>query len=318
VAALETKLKEVEAGLKGVVAQGEGEGYQADMKRLREIIVMYAEPRVMETRAKVAAELIGELEAVKAERKKLGEKYAGLVAQQGKAGQDISGVMAYADERIGAFEKAAATFAAGAPTAIDGEIADVMKMAKEGVANKKPLYFSEGGGIAGRFVRIDNTLLVWKAISGEAAVKGEEQKVASARAEVKRMGDSMTAQIVAENKVPVDSYRGGDREQILGILKAKAAEGLAGKEVLKVGINSTQWDRDTRWKWQDAQSSFYKIDVSRMQGWILVKDGAEMAAVHYVDFAKDHLKGDAVSAGFLDDPKGEVYVTHRVLLKNVR
>jgi hypothetical protein len=319
-AALEAKLKEVEGGLKGVVATGEGEGYQTDMKRLREITVTYGDPRrVLETRAKLAVELIGQLPAVKEERKKLGEKYAGLVAQKGKPGQDISGVMAYADEQVGAFEKAEAAFAAAAPGRIDGALSELQKLAKEGVDNKKPLYFGEKGGIVQRFDQVDNELMVWKAIAGEAAVKGAADKVAAARADVKRMGETMLADIVATNGPPVDSYCGADREQLLGMLKAKATEGFGGKaEVLKVGLNSTQWDRDTRWKWQDAQSSFYKIDVSRMQGWVLVKASADMAAVYHVNFSKDHMKGDAIDAYFFDDPKGEVGVRQKVLMKNVK
>jgi hypothetical protein len=51
--------------------------------------------------------------------------------------------------------------------------------------------------------------------------------------------------------------------------------------------------------------AFQKVDLSRIQGYVLVKFDDKTAVRYSVNMTKDHLSGDAVSAYLLDDVKAE-------------
>ncbi len=115
---------------------------------------------------------------------------------------------------------------------------------------------------------------------------------------------------------PAEQCNGADKEELIALVKAKWAEASVDAEVLKMGINSTDWRRDTRWEY--ASKTWSKVDQSRIQGFVIVKAGDDMAVVHYINLVKDHMAGDKITAWNLDDPKAEPDVSQKLLLKNVQ
>lgn len=309
------KLEEIQKGLSGVLAQGEGAGYKADFDRLKEINQTFANPQVIESNPKRAIEIIQQMEPAKAEHRRLMEKYADLLKQD--SSKDLRAVLAYFDQVYPKFEHRTKDFAASAPAAIDKDITEATEMAKSAVAEKKFLFFKETGGVAQRLSWAQTKLDIFTAID-ETAAAPSKQKLESARAEIAKMRQSLDDAIIAANDPPPDQYNGPDKAELLKIVKDKWATSGVDAPVLKVGINSKDWQRDTQWVWQRTGKYWYKIDASKSQGHVIVKLDDKTAVVHYIDLYKDHLKNDAISASFFDDPKAAVEVDRKLAVGKVK
>ncbi|HEX8912671.1 MAG TPA: hypothetical protein VF796_09965 [Humisphaera sp.] len=313
------KLRAVEAGLAGVVAQGAGDGFRADAARMKEINQMFTDVQVFRTHPGRAVDVLKQLEPAKAERQRIAATYAGLMNQPTGEAKLMREVLAYADEVIPAFEKAAAAYAADAPAAIGRDCDDVLKMAATAAADKNPAFFKDGGGIPSQLAFARTKLSVLEAASpaGDGTAKAKA-RLAATEAEVVRQRASLLDAIVAANQPPADAYAGADKAALVDIVKAKWAAAAVPGDVLRAGINSDSWTRDTRWEWSSGSKSFSKVDRSRAQGWVLVKSSPTVATVYYINLSKDHLTEDKVTAHYFDDPKAEPDVTRRVPMANVK
>ena len=60
------------------------------------------------------------------------------------------------------------------------------------------------------------------------------------------------------------------------------------------------------------------MDISRIQGHVIVKKDAATALIYHINFVKDHLAGDTITAYFFNDLKAEPEVTMKLALKNVK
>jgi hypothetical protein len=242
-----------------------------------------------------------------------------LLQQNTPQSKDMNSVLRYFDQQFGAFDAAVQQYAASAPAQITADIDAALSMGKDAVTNKKHLFFGEGGGVAQRLGWAESKVAVLAAIAPNSPdTVTAQQKLADARVAVKQMKEALTDDIIGSNKPADDRYRGPDRDHLLEIIKSKwAAEGN-GAEVLKSGINGSEWRRETRWDWSSASKAFQKVDYSKLQGYVIVKYNDTQAAAHYVNLAKDHLANDSIKAYFLNDPKEVPDLSYRMLLKNVK
>lgn len=150
----------------------------------------------------------------------------------------------------------------------------------------------------------------------EHALRHSAKAIADSAKEVSSLQASLSKEILAQNQPPEDGYRGADRDALLKLLNATwVKSGVTGK-VIKVGIIGPDWKRGVSWQWQN--DVLYKFDRSRIQGFLLVENDAKTVARHSVDFVKDHLDGDAISAGFLNDPKEKVGLTDLISKEKIK
>jgi hypothetical protein len=135
------------------------------------------------------------------------------------------------------------------------------------------------------------------------------------RAFAAKQGESLQEAIIDGNRLPDETYAGPDKAALIAMIKEKWAKEGAPGEVMKVGINSTDWLRSQRLEWQG--NSWVKYDSSSLQGFVAVKSG-DFAVVYHLNFIKNHMQNDRVTLSLFDDPKEAPIVQRKVRLKNVR
>jgi hypothetical protein len=310
--------EEVEKGLKGVVQKGSGAGYQADFKRLKEITQMFGNPQIFNTYPDGAIEIAKQIKPVKAERKRIAEKYADLLKQSTGEAEQMNSVLNYFDEQFGNFEKAANQYASEAPDEIAQAIDENVKTAKEAAAEKKLGFFGPYGGINSTFKQTEVRYNILAALQPDSPqTAAARKKIDDGYVQVKQVRASLDQELLATNRVPDDQYNGPEKQQMLDAVKAKWSESGVAGDVLKCGINSSDWKRDTYWRF-DGTDTFYKTDRSKAQGFVVVKIDNKTATIYYINLTKDHLSNDKIEAFYFDDPKAEADVTRKILLNNVK
>ncbi len=315
--AQDRKLTEIRNALAGVVAKGGGAGWKADFDRLREINATFANPQVIETQPEAAIETIKLILPVQEERKRIAAKYADLLKQTTPEAKDMNSVLRYFDEVFGRFDTALKGFVASAPAAVGKSVDDALQMGEGAVAGKKHAFFGQGGGVNQRLDEAQTRLNVLAAAAPDSpATVAARQKLEAARAKVKTMQAALHDDIVQSNQPPQDRYNGPDKAALIEIVKKKWAGSGIAAEVLRTGINSTAWQRETRWDWRAG--AFHKVDISRIQGHVVVKKDAATALVYHINLLKDHLAGDTITAYLFNDLKAEPDVTMKLAVKNVK
>ena len=114
-AEIEAKLQSVKKALKGVVEQGSGAGFKADFDRLSEISETFTNARILETVPEEGIALVQQIEPMRAERRRIGEKYGDLLKQSTPQANEMNNRLKQFDYRFEQFEKAAKEYAANAP-----------------------------------------------------------------------------------------------------------------------------------------------------------------------------------------------------------
>jgi hypothetical protein len=316
---VEKKLKAAQDGLSKNPPEAAGEGFKADFERLKEINSMFANPRVVDTDPERALEVFKQAEPTKQERQRIVQKYDALLKQNTPESRQMQTLLKYSDGVFERFEKATADFVAAAPGQIDKHIAEALDLAKQGVDGQKPAFFGAEGGVPQRLRWAEQRLAILRVAAPDSpAAKQSADKLKDARAKADEMAKAVRGAILEANRIPQERYSGADAAALRELVNQKWTKEGNGAEVIKVGLNGQTWKRDTLWQWSRADSAFHKLDRSRVQGFVVVKQPNDFAAVHYVNLVKDHLAGDAVQAHFVDSVKGEPPVENLVLIKNVK
>jgi hypothetical protein len=289
-----------------------------EFERLREMGQSFGNPQILNTQPESAIELIKQMAPAKAERQRLATKYAEALKQKSRDADQKNRVLRYFDGQFGNFEKAVNDFAAAAPEQINKDVDDALKMGQEAVANKRPLYFGEKGGVRQHLTWAQTRCNVLAAIAPDSAdTAAAKKKIEAANEQVKQMKASLNDAIIGSNTVPTDQYKGADKAQLVELVKSKWKESGVAGDVLKSGINSRDWTRDTYWRF-NGTDTFNKEDKSKLQGFVVVKTDDKLATVHYINLVKDHLASDQVTTYFFEDPKAEADVSRKILLKSIK
>jgi hypothetical protein len=310
-------LNEIKAGLSGVVAQGSGEDFKADFKRLQEINRLYEDSQLLRREPDRDIETIKQIAAVRAEPKRFAEKYAALLNQSTPEAQNMKRGLANFDQVMTDFDRRAAEWKQQIPAEIDQKLNGVIDDARRAVENKTPAWFKPENGIANSLKQTQGYVDLLAAFDPNGPdAKRAQEKIASTRAEVATIAKTMEADILEANRVPEDRFTGPDKDELVAKMKEKwAKDGLKG-DVLAAGMNSSGWQRETRWEWNG--NAWRKVDYSRTQGFIVRKLDDTTAAVYHVNFSKDHLQEDRISLGLFDDMKEEPSIERKILIKNIQ
>jgi hypothetical protein len=208
----------------------------------------------------------------------------------------------YANAELQEYERYAGMFASA--DAIKERLGAVRGSAKLGVENDAPGFFAPGNDVQNGLATARRMHAAFAALDPKnPAVAAAQAEIDAATREVEKMSAGMRDRIIAAHEPPPDLYRGADREALLEIVRAKWAKAGVAGDVLKVGLVAPQWARKA-WL-EKLGSAWHWSEVSRLQGYVVVKRADGLAARHSVNLSKDHQSNDEVSASFLNDPKAE-------------
>lgn len=286
----------------------------ADTQRLRELGSMYADTQVFHQDRARAATLIREAAAAAAEHERLAKVYATLIQQRTPEGQQLESAGKFFNEKFAAFAAAAKEQQGTLPAQIEADLADARKLAAEAVAERKPAFFT--GGIPQRLGWAEEKLALYAALDPEGGAKLEE-KLAQTRQELKQAQAALKEQIIAANELPPDRYTGGDRAELARLATEAWKKVAPDADVLAIRIPSAAWEREVLWRNQTG-STWYKIDRSRLQVQLVVRQDDKLAVVRPIDLWKDHLSEDRIKAFPFHEAGAELQPQDYLLLEKVK
>ena len=181
------------------------------------------------------------------------------------------------------------------------------------VTSNTPLFFS--GGIPQRFGWIEDKVVLYEAFD-PAAGAAFKQKIEDMKVHVKKSGESLREVIIAANKLPADGFKGADRDEVIKYATDAWKKREPKAEILAVVIPSEAWKHELIWRY--SNSSWYKIDRSKLQVQLAVKHDDKMAIIRPINLWKDHLKGDSVNAFPFHEEGWELQPSDYMLLENLK
>jgi hypothetical protein len=233
-----------------------------------------------------------------------GQPYANL-------GYTIDGLTRHIEQ----FDKAAREYSS--LKMIQADLDHMLKMAKQAVEYQAPAYFLPENDISLRTEAAKVRMKYLEAFSpGSGELKSASEKMAATIKEVAEIQKSLSAKILEQNSLPPDAYQQADREALIKLIQAKWEQSGNKSKILKVGIVGADWNRNVSWELQNR--SLYKVDRSRIQGYVIVAHDAKLAVRHSINLTKDHIDKDKISLSFLNDPKAQPELVNQILLSKVK
>jgi len=298
--------------LQATVDIGNYPDFNDDRKRLNELTIMF-DPALIESQKSMAVEVINQADAARQERNRIVAKYDDLIQQDTDAGRQIKGSAEYFDSKYSSFADAVGKWKQSAPAEIDASIKDVNEMVASAVAEQKPAFFN--GGVPQRMSFVEERVNLYGAIDPEGA-KPYVEKLTALRATVKQEQAKLSEGIIAANELPPDRYRGDDRAAIEAAAIAEWKGVQPDAQIVRICIPSQEWSRESMWRLQNT--TWYKIDRSKLQVQLLVAYDDRLAVIRPVNVWIDHISNDKRTATSLDDIKDELPPDRYVLLAKVK
>lgn len=218
-------------------------------------------------------------------------------------------------QHIDQFEVSARDF--GSPAMIRADLDHILKMAKQAVEFQAPAYFRPENDIGIRTEKVKTRLRYLEALALDSAeLKAAQEQLVATTKQVSEIQKSLSAMILSQNNLPQDGYQRADRETLLKLIRDKWVQTGSKSQVLKVGLVSEDWTRSSAWEIQNR--TLYKVDRSRIQGYIVVALNDKIAVRHSLNLVKDHVDGDKVSLSFLNDPRAAPEITDQILRSKIK
>lgn len=213
------------------------------------------------------------------------------------------------------FQAAASEFVAECEQEVPRTCAGAVEMGEQAAAEKKPAFFT--GGVKQKLEQAKARIDVCASLlpADDARRKAMTDALASARAKCDALAGSLKAEILAATRAPNDVYRGTDKAAHEAAIRAAWSKEHPNDEILAVRFHMEQFDRDTKWTWQSADSSWNKSDTSVLCATVIVKTGAEIATMYPAYVNVDHLSDRTV---YGVQTKGDAYVVEEMLIANLK
>lgn len=308
--ALSSRLKAKDAELDKLTNLANYPNYDQDFQKLQDFGRRYTNFGGISQQPEQLARLISEDRAVMGELQRLAKLYLPLAEQKTEAGQRIESLFLNFQSNREAFAKKLLELKATLPAAFEKELAEAEKLAKEAVEKNRPGYFGEHSGINQRLNFAEDKLRLLVAFDADAA-KPYEARLAETRAAMKLRAKSLEKQIIAQNTLPPDLYRGEDRADLERRAREAWIKSQPDAQILAVRIPAKAWKRTTRWQ-HGGELNFYKVDTSRIQVQLILKHDSELAVMRPINLVKDHLASDTIQSYPMDTIKDELS-PHRYL-----
>ncbi len=243
------------------------------------------------------------------------KEFASEIKSDNQPYRNLGIAIRFVGSRLDDFERAAKVY--GSLESVQADIEHARMMAKRGVENQAPAYFREGNDISNRMEAAKIRIEYLKALDPSGAgLSKARQAYEEATKEIEKLKAGLSTAILAQNELPPDNYRGGDREALVQLVEKKWKENGNGKKVLKIGIVTSDWKRTVAWEIQNR--TLYKVDQSKIQAYVIAANDAQTAARHSINLVKDHLSSDSLSASFLNNPKDKVELSDQILLSKIK
>ena len=304
VARIDAAEKVIEPLAKASAKAGDGGSYselQADITRLNEMAAMLGTGILSAVDRAPAAELAKQLPALKEEGGRLLKKYEPLLSKNTDASRNLQANAKRLNYQVGKFEEALAREKQALPRQIDADLVQAAKLADQAVKEQKPAFF--GGGVADNLRFAENKLVLYEALDATEAAK-LKAKLEQTRSAVKKQEASLAGAIIEANQLPPDAYAGPDKAGLVQRATDAIKKQNPKAEVLAVRIPKSQWERETKWRYENRE--WRKIDRSRLQAQVIVKRDDKIAEIRPVNLWTDHTNNDAGSATPLFGDKDEL------------
>jgi hypothetical protein len=263
----------------------------ADLKRLRELSAMFAQPEIFDTNLPLAVDTIAQAAPAREETIRIAGKYMRLIQQRTGEGEALEGAGNSLLSNHAGFLAAAEQRKADLPGKIREDLATAARYADEAVAAQKPLWFTGGVPQAMAFAEEKITLLTALDARAGAAMREQYDKT---QATIKTQADSLRELIIRENTLPADAFQGADRDKAIKTAISGWTVQQEEFDLLKVRIPAEAWARETKWTYSNG--TWYFSDRSRLQVRLLVADtdNPELAIDRPINVWKDHQNGDTM------------------------
>lgn len=296
-------------------AQSRAEKAQEEWKKLDEMGKTLTAPEYVGRNAEVDLEALRNCSQFREHLAAVAKEYAAEIKEDNQPFRNLGIAIRYVGKKIDDFEAAAKMF--GSVENITADLNHVVKMAKQAIEYQAPAYFKPENDIGIRTASAKHRIRYLEATHPKSPELKQAQKLlADTAKQVRELQAKLSKQILEQNELPPDEYRAADRDQILKILTEKWSKEGTKAKVLKVGIVTSDWTRGVTWEIQNR--TLYKLDRSRIQGYVIVAHNDKVAVRRSINLVKDHLSKDKITASFLDDPKSEPELESQILLSKVK
>ncbi len=291
--ALRSRLRAETTRLTKLTGMGNYPRYQEDFALLGAFSMRYSNFELLSQQPAKLAKVITEDGKALREIQRIAKTYQSLANQKTREGRAMEKRVLYALSKRKSFILNLKSYLKELPGEIDRYIQEAMKIAREGVEKKRPLFFGKNGGIAQQLGFAKTKIQVLRAL-GEERAKPFVAKIKAARQKVEEAARTLTAEIIANNTLPPDRYIAKDRKQLVQRAIQALKKQREGIKVLSAKIPSSTWERVTRWDWYGK--AFHKVDYSKLQVQLVVQHNEKLAAVLPINLFIDHMKGDKLKA----------------------
>jgi hypothetical protein len=314
-AAVRSRLGAEAGRLAKMTGMGSYPRYRKDFGLLGALSQRYGNFELLRQQAEKMAQVIREDAKAIQEIQRIAKTYQPLAEQKTSEGKAIEKRILYVLGKRRGFIQKLKAYKQALPGEIDGFLKEVLRIAKEGVEKKRPLYFGENSGIAQQLGFAENKLKILRAF-GEKEAGPVANRIAAVRNKVKQAAKTLEADIIANNQMPPDRYREKDRDALVKRAIETWGKRQKGAKILMVRIPSKAWTRKTRWQW--SAGAFHKVDYSKLQVQLLLQHNDKLAVIRPVNLFKDHMKGDSLRAFPFDGKDEELQPQRFLLLKRVK
>lgn len=212
------------------------------------------------------------------------------------------------------FQAAAGEFVGECEKEVPSLCAEAVQMGEKAAADKKPAFFS--GGVKQKLEMATARITVCASLlpAEDSRMKAMNDAMVSAKAKCDTLAGSLKTEILAATRAPKDEYEGSDQAAYEKAIRAAWSNEHSGDEILAVRFHMQQFDRDTKWTWHSADSSWNKSDMSVLCVTVVVKTSDKIATMYPAYVNIDHLSNKTT---YGVQTKGSAYVVEEMLIANL-
>lgn len=241
-------------------------------------------------------------------------KYKPLIVVTGGKESSLYKKYKWASQPLNEFSPKANEFFQAAQAEYPQHLDKAVEMAAKAANEKKPLFFT--GGVRQEMEEAERLVKLSCALLPADDERRAEMwgKVDAVKADLARTEEQLKDLILAEARLPDEQYSGGDKDELRERVLAAWKKKYPKDEILGTRFHMKAFDRNVKWTWQGAESSWYKTDMSVLAVLVVVKTSDAVATTYPAYVNVDHID-DTSSIGV--DTKGDAYVHREVLIENL-
>ncbi|MEQ1830861.1 MAG: hypothetical protein ABL921_33245 [Pirellula sp.] len=243
------------------------------------------------------------------------KEYATEIATQRQPFRNLAGTIGYSRERLAKFEEALKTYASLA--AIREDANAILKSAQQSIEYQAPAYFKPDSDIDRRTNSMKRRLKVLATLMPDSQeLKDGNELAVKTASEVRKIQLQLVDGILKQNELPSDNYTQADRKELIKLVEETWKKLSPGDKPILVGLIGSDWVRKEAWEIQNR--TIYKIDRSRLQGFIVLPNDNKTVVLRHIQLQRDHTNQDKTTAWSISDPKSPIEPTELILRSKLK